>query len=523
MSWFKRGVRTDDPARTDPHEAVGSIPAAVRAAATGAADALDRLVEVLAAVDAVGAEEAARAALRAVVDRPRVLARLDEHARRTSWLSPQRVPVHDRMAQRTAAGTAGPIGIALAATHPDGHVRERAVAAILAAPGPELAPFLVLRAGDWVAPVRNRARAGLALLLAERPERYLPAALPTITLIAPRLRGAFARAQAVAALLTAPTVARGFLGTDADPRLRRLTFDVALSQGWLSLSELVDRAESEPDVRIRSRSAEAACRELVWTRQEASLRRLAAARHAPVRALALTGLVRLGEDRQVADYLDDDAPLVRAVARDAARRLGLDVAAHYRAEASASMPPAGAIAGLAEAGLARDVPLIRRLLAHPADHVRAAAIRALRQADAVEVDALLDLLRDPSPGVVREAALALAPFPERVPIELGWQLLQDDRVDLRRAGYRLLHNRSAGVRLRAMLILVGDADPELARRGRADATGLARSIWVVPAPRLTAAELAELIELVRRAASRLGADTTKPLVSWLSGGAVADR
>lgn len=518
VSWLRRGARTDDPAATAPPGTVDSVVDAVRAAGTGAVPALDHLVEVLAAADAAGGQDSALGVLAA---RPRVLRWLDRHARRFGQ-PPAQADAYDRMARRTADGTAGPCGIALAASHPDGHVRERAVAAIAARPSPELAALLVLRSADWVAPVRDRARAALALLLAEEPERYLPVLAPTIGSLAPRLRGGFAHAQATAALLASARLTRGFLGPGTDPRLRRLACTVALGQHWLSLDELVARAESEPDARIRSWATEAACRELVWTGREATLRRLARARHAQVRALALTGLSRLGADRPVADRLDDDAPLVRALARAAARRLGVDVVGHYRAALSVPVPAVGAIAGLAEAGEPRDVPLIRRLLVHPAGPVRAAAVRALRQAAAVEVDHLLDLLWDASPGVVREVALALAGH-DRVPAELGWRLLRADRPELRRAGYRLLRDRSVGVRVRAMLILVGDADPELARRGRADLTGFSRRLWAAPAPRLPAAERAESVELIRRVAPRLGADVTSALLGWLSAGTSPDR
>jgi hypothetical protein len=147
----------------------------------------------------------------------------------------------------------------------------------------------------------------------------------------------------------------------------------------------------------------------------------------------------------------------------------------------------------------------------------------LRQADAVEIDLVLELLWDASPGVVREAAAALAGDDRRVPAETGWRLLRADRPELRRAGYRLLRTRSTGVRVRAMLTLAGDADPELARRGSADVTGFARRLRAVPAPRLRPAELAESVELVRAATPRLGTDLAATLVAWLSGEAPADR
>jgi hypothetical protein len=143
--------------------------------------------------------------------------------------------------------------------------------------------------------------------------------------------------------------------------------------------------------------------------------------------------------------------------------------------------------------------------------------------DAVDIDATIPLLRDPSPAVVREATAALRPFTRRVPESLSWQLLADTRSELRRAGYRLLRDRPTAVNLRAALILALDSDPGLARRGLADVTRLARDAarpsWrrtVRPELLVTAAEHAELTELAHRAAPTLGDDTTRLLTAWLT-------
>ncbi|MFC6018284.1 HEAT repeat domain-containing protein [Plantactinospora solaniradicis] len=530
MTWLKRLRRPRGPAGVDPDARLAPVRTAIDEVAGRGRPALDRLVDQLADLDAVGDDATALAALELLGGRPRVVSRLDEHARRTSWYSPHHSTVLDRLPERLDAGAAGPIAMALASTHRDGRIRERAVTAILDRPGPELMPFLVLRTGDWVGQVRNRARAGLALLLADDPNGYLPATVPTALVVQFWRRGGFAYTQALAALLTAPTEVRQALAGSAGRHLRRFVFDTALTQRWLHLDELVAAAESEGDVRIRARAAEAACREAVWTRRIGVLQRLAGSRRADVRVLALTGLVRTGHDAEVAGYLDDPAPLVRAVARDAARRLGTDLLAYYLGAVADPVPAIGAIAGLAEMGSDTAVPLLRPLLAHPSASVRARAVWALRQLEAVDVEGMVPLLRDPSPAVVRETTAALRPFHRRVPPELGWRLLADPRTELRRAGYRLLRDRSTAVRLRAGLLLAMDPYPELARRGRADVTGLVRATnlparrrALVPELLVTAAEHADLTELARRAAGTLGADTTGLLSGWLAGAVPTQR
>lgn len=528
VRWLRRGPRVE----VEGQSRLRAVEVAVDKAAGRGWPALDVLVEALAEVDTVGDDGLAGAALRLLGARPALVARVDGYARRDLWSSTGTARSLGRLLVRLGETAPGPIVVALASTHRDGRVRERAVAAMLHRPSPELMPFLVLRTGDWVAPVRDRARAGLALLLADDPARYLPAALPMIVLTEPRRRGGFAHGQALASLITAPAPVREALAGSGDRRQRRFVFDVALAHGWLRVDDLVGVAESDDDVRIRVRAAEAACREAVWTRRVPVLRRLAGNRRTEVRAVALTGLARIGETAAVVAYLDDEAPLVRALARDTAVRLGTDVLAHYRltvtavgpAVGPADEPAVGAIAGLAEAGTAADAALLRPLLTHTDRKVRAAAVRALRQLDAVDVDATLPLLHDPSPAVVREATAALRPFPRRVPASLAWQLLAHPRVELRRAGYRLLRDRPTAVHLRAALTLAVDPHPTLADRGRADVTRLARDAaqpsWRRAHPpelRVTAGEHAQLTELVARAAPALGAETTDLLTAWLAG------
>ncbi|WP_244298415.1 hypothetical protein [Micromonospora cremea] len=496
---------------------------AVGDAAVGRWEALNHLVEMLLEVDAGGEEVGARSALALVAAGPSLVVRLDAHARRGPWYGPYREPAVRRVTERFSGATAGPVAMALASMHGDGRIRERAVAAILGRPCPELMPFLVLRTGDWVKPVRERARAGLALLLSDDPGVWLPAVLPMVLRLDARLRGGFAVTQVRAALLSStPQVWRGLLGSGSR-RERRLVFETGLAQGWLPSPDLVAYALTDRDVWIRSGAAEAACREAVWTRRPDVLRRLARSTRPEVRAVALTGLVRSGHDGEVAAHLDDDAPLVRAVARDAARRLGIDAREHYRNAVDIGDPALGAIAGLAEAGSAADAPLLRPLLTHQQARVRAQAVRSVRLLDAVVAAEFAALVRDPSPAVVREVTAALRPLANALPPGLPWDLLADARVELRRAGYRLLRGRDVAVVLRAALLVALDVDRRLAQRGKADVTRLTRdavrTTWRrTPRPelRITRTEHADLSALAARAASTLGAETSQQLAGWLA-------
>ncbi|MDW6058472.1 hypothetical protein SAZ11_10835 [Streptomyces sp. FXJ1.4098] len=327
-------------------------------------------------------------------------------------------------------------------------------------PSPELMPFLVLRTGDWVRQVRERARAGLTDLLSRDPARFVPAAAPTALLADRRRRGDFARRQLLAALLSAPGAAllQRLLASPL-PEQRRFALEVAGATGRLPLRALVSLAEGDTDVRIRARAAEAAAREAVWTDRADLLRRLAAARHREVRATALTGLIRTGHPDEATAALDDPAGLVRAVARDAARRTGADPLAHYRAAVSAPQPPAGAVDGLAETGSAADAPLLLPLLDHPQAPIRAHALHALRTFGAAPVDRVIPLLRDPSAKVIRQAVTALRPHTAKLPPGLATALLTDSRAAVRRAGHRLLSEPDPVSRLRTLLPLAADPTP----------------------------------------------------------------
>jgi hypothetical protein len=216
---------------------------------------------------------------------------------------------------------------------------------------------------------------------------------------------------------------------------------------------------------------------------------------------------------------------VRAIARAAARQTDIDVVDHYRCAVATRDPAQGAIAGLAEVGTAAsDVEVLSRLLAHARAPIRAQAVRALHHLDAVPIERVTALLRDPAPAVVREAATALRQRTNAVSVDLAWQLLTDpDRVELRRAGYRLLRIRGLAEQLRAALLLATDPDDTLARQAVADATRLARNAASLswrrhnqPTIHATPAQTTELIRLMATTADTLGAETTRMLHTWLT-------
>lgn len=518
--------------------------------------AVEEVFARLATFEAVPLSTWADTALRTVAEAPAMIIRLDEHARQAVWRYSGHSPTIQNLLDRFRTGRCGPVALALASTHGDGRVREDAVARIVASPSPGLVPFLVLRTADWVHPVRNRARAGLVLLLRDQPEA-LPDALGMMLRLQTRGRGGFAHAQALAALHACTPSQRTRIAHSGDPTQRRFWFRAAIGNEWLTWDDLFRMATDDHDVTIRATAAEATARQAVWTGRVATLTRLAASHHDDVRPVGLTGLARLGHHDQVTAHLDDNQPLVRALARRSAEHLGIDPVTHYREHVAAlnagrtlADPPAGAtapaptrrvgpasrsarltalglgaIAGLAETTRSDyDTALLSELLDHPQPKIRAGALRALRQLHATPTPRVIDLLNDPSPKVVREATDALLATTPPVPEALATTMLTTStRVELRRAGYRLLRARALPTRLRAALILTTDPDPALANRGTADATALTRAAtghawrrtWD-PTLRVTVQELADLTDLAHRASTRLTEDTATRLQTWLA-------
>ncbi len=368
---------------------------------------VDEFVEAILRVDETGDAKEIEAAFATITATPGLVATIDHHCRPGYWDSVHYPRILHEAADRLKAGKAGPLATTIAGSHGDGRVRALAITKMLENPLPAQLPFLLLRMTDWAAPVRDRARAGIAALLHDQPTMFVPAAAETILYLGMRWRGDFGVRQLHAAAYDAPSKVLDRLSESENVSVQRFAFEVQRRRGELKVDGLVRRAEKSRDVWIRARASEAAAREAVWTGQIDVLRRLASNRHGEVRISAFTGLARLGHLGEIAALLDDRASLVRALARDAARRTEVDALAWYREAVTAETPSLGAIAGLAESGRAGDGPLLHPLLTHPVPRIRAYAVGALRILGAVPRELVTPMLEDPSPKVARAAAKAL--------------------------------------------------------------------------------------------------------------------
>lgn len=440
----------------------------------------DELLTAL--LGAIGGPYGARAAerLREVVHGLRMAerVRVDERVRRQLsryWSQPLPCAGTPEDVRRLALppGTEAAV-LGLLASLPSGYLREAAVQRLaLLGTGDELAPLLV-RANDWVAPVRARALDALHARLVPDYAPHWVAALPLVL----RLRGtgrgeARPLVEGVLARLRAPgsrdAVLRG-MGS-ADRTVRRACFRILRDAGGPGLPALIADALLGADEIIRLEAVHAAA-DLDDAVLRGLLPRMLADRFGRVRGVAL-GLAaeRLGPAALPAlrEALLDRRASLRAAARAALARLEpMDAAAYYRARMGADAPRLdAAVAGLAETGGAEDADTVAPLLSHPRPRVRAAALRALaRLAGDASVPGLVRALGDASSSVSRAAADALRPRVVRADASaLAAWYGRAHAEPVRRNALSLLAARGKWDGLAWILQACADADPPIRAAG----------------------------------------------------------
>ncbi|MET3986241.1 hypothetical protein [Streptomyces sp. PvR034] len=368
--------------------------------------------------------------------------------------------------------------------HPEGRVREEAVRQLArgARPNPSLLPLVVIRCADWAGPVRTRARALLARVLADSPAETLVALTPLVLRLGARGRGEWARQLFEAALGDAPAAVLEALLGDRDPAARRFAGRLLLDSGRPGARELARAAAREGDPVLRRLWTDGALAALAAGAPDADavVDLLLGSRSGQVRAAGVTALRRTGRASEAASHLADRTGVVRACARWLVGQDGGDPRARYlELCAEPAAVSGGAALGLAECGRRADAPLLRGLLTHQRPGVRAGAVAGLRLLDAADTATLFPLLTDPAGAVVREVALALLPSADRLPEAPLVALLAAGRPpSQRRAAHRLLHARGGVAGLRAAVILLDDPDPSLRRRAEQHV----RAMWSPYAP-----------------------------------------
>ncbi|MFF5026051.1 hypothetical protein ACFY2J_17795 [Streptomyces collinus] len=387
---------------------------------------------------------------------------LDAGVRKVAWYHPQSLPDWEHSAPLPAdLGRLGESRLALALCHRDGRIRKEALRESARYPG--LLPLVVIRCADWAEPVRERARKSLDEALGVDSAVGLA---PFILRLGRRDRGAFGVGVLEGVLRQASLEQLAVLFGDPDRIVRRFAYRLALEGGLLSPVELARAAARDADSVVQDLCATAALATLGHEgAYEDVLPALLSARNPRTRSAGVTGLRQAGWPKRAESFLGDRSALVRACARYVVRQHGGDPTAWYRDRCSSPDDPAlppGAVIGLAECGNRADAELLRPLLAHRAEGVRARAVAGLRVLDCVVVEQLRPLLDDPAAAVVRETAVALLPSARELPADWLLQRTGSERPRHVRVGaFRLLDARGGIVTLRAAVGLLDDPDAKL--------------------------------------------------------------
>lgn len=221
----------------------------------------DELSGLLLAVDRAGdpklLAETGQLLLRAS---PRLWLMLDVATRGAWWQAPRWSAV---AVQRLVQGEPSLLGLTVAAFHPDGHVREAAVACLTELDETLALPALTLRTSDWVPQVRDRARSALEYRLAEPAGAALVAAAAVALALRERREGRWLADRIETVFREGPVELLTAALAAPDWRTRRAAHLTALAAGRLDLAQMLHAAEHDGDLPTRIRCAEAAVKTAV--------------------------------------------------------------------------------------------------------------------------------------------------------------------------------------------------------------------------------------------------------------------
>jgi HEAT repeat protein len=307
--------------------------------------------------------------------------------------------------------------IGLATFHGNGRVREEALRALAAVRSGEELPFILVRANDWVGPIRLMARELIRSRLQPDYAEHLLRWMPLTLRLEKGSRGShrwivqsicelFARDELRA------TLTRGL--DAADRPTRRFCFGVAFGLHRDFERDAILRAFRDDDVQIR-KAATDKLRTIFSAGDPDQL--LVLARNDSVAAVRQAALQiyesRFGElaEKEFVLALLDPSIAVRERAREFfKKRAAFDTRRYYvehlRIETGRTL--AAAIAGTGEVGAAADSGLIEPFLTDHSSKIRVATIRALGKLDAERYrDRFLIAMDDVNSKVARQATRVL--------------------------------------------------------------------------------------------------------------------
>ncbi|GAA5122471.1 hypothetical protein [Haloechinothrix salitolerans] len=448
----------------------------------------------------------------------RELVWLDGRARAATWTEGPLGPSQTW----SAVDLEHPDGLAAAAAslHPDGWLRERAVAAMRRSSRRYVVAFLALRTVDHVPNVRDAA---LSAVLQRTTVAEGAVCLPVLHALSRRRFGlhalhAYSRAlfdrnglQAAHALLDS-----------ADVATRRAAYAAWLEEGQPAHQTIWKRIRREAD----QISRQLLCHAYIAAAPVDLVReRLLHGGSVDGRLLALRTLDDADFDEtDLRRRLLDRSSRVRDAARVRAAAAGLPVAQTYLRtwrEGPPAIEAAAVLDGLRETGQHLDPAALQPCLSSGSARIRLAALRLLHT-DPEQCRLLLGLLHDSSPKVTRAAAHALHHVPSVRYADLA-DAASSPQPWTRQAAWTVRRALGSWERVHSNLELITSADSDLANAARVDILawldhGAART-WTEPTQQqravIAAAVQSDILDNDIRRRLAFHAGLPQPALRWV--------
>jgi HEAT repeat protein len=307
--------------------------------------------------------------------------------------------------------------LALLSFHSSGYIREEALKRLdLIDSGDEI-PFILLRLNDWVDQVREQATKAIERRITKK---YTPNLLSNIFLIAALAR--YSRydhasfIEAVHGLIRnielKKDVKEALLSDDI--YIRRECYKIVLVSDGSYLIEIIEQGTNDSDVIVRNCVIKSLNRVSDTTLLKKYLQKLENDPFMPNRREILNLYMELVPEHshgKLINVLFDPHPSMRYDARYyLSKTADIDFALIYREAIKNPIGKnlIGIISGLGETGNPNDAELIVNFLQHQIAKIRKNSIKAIARLSAENhLESFFALIRDDSPRVSREAALAL--------------------------------------------------------------------------------------------------------------------
>lgn len=384
------------------------------------------------------------------------------------------------LARFDALGGASASVLCVASMHANGHTRQACVERLSLVRASVELPFLIVRANDWVRPVRAAAKIAVLARIVEASRGdvarglELLVCLPLFERLAKLgrddhrgLRDAFEK------LLVSPELSAAVeAGTKSKSRaVRHRCLRIAIEDVRKDKRELLARALVDRDVSIQRWAAQTIVSRLASDELRAMAEQMSKNTNASVRnegVFVLAAKVEPPDFQTLERALLDPSPSVRWTARHYLTEARvLDVRDFYVRALSDADPSrlAAAAAGLGECGQgAEDAERVAPLCTHPSPLVRRAALGALDELDGNRhVEVLLAALHDERASVAREAATRLKKHVRALGEPRIAALLRDaERAHTRRLAVRLVMQMDRRAAIPLLLEAALDQDESVA-------------------------------------------------------------